>query len=414
VNILSRVLGLKTKPAPVTHEEAPKPADPTVENKANMTRRDALKILGKFGIACATVGVAGALQGCDVRYRRAPVDQNFDINQGEGKFEGQQLPEVGEVSKENVVYLFDQYLSDIGFPLSFDDFLELDESRQFKLKDPTTFNDKVKVNLGYGADKPYISYNNNENQPQTIIFDLKKGFITIKDESTNTFTADANFGITKGQFAVRSRETDTESTEELPLRLSEKVINSKGLICEGTHERDKSTAVYYQKDKPGSSEIRGTADLLDMLGKNDGHDYPFKSTKINLRDIKDVNQLMQIYYYFSGKPESMKDFVISAMAFEFFDKGMKDEYRHPLDSLKSGWGDCDDFVVLAGFWAKLNGHKVKYVFLPNHVFAFVTTKDNKNYAFDSQKPEYFHEANSLNSYMKEYYKDPTVDEITEV
>lgn len=60
--------------------------------------------------------------------------------------------------------------------------------------------------------------------------------------------------------------------------------------------------------------------------------------------------------------------------YEKLDKNWKDEYRDPIQILKSGWGDCDDYVMLNALWAKLNGYRGRVVLVQNidldkkHVF----------------------------------------------
>ncbi len=60
-------------------------------------------------------------------------------------------------------------------------------------------------------------------------------------------------------------------------------------------------------------------------------------------------------------PEAYVAFYSNFVKYSKLDREKADEYRHPIDSLKSGWGDCDDFVMLNALWGKLNGYKGKVV-----------------------------------------------------
>ena len=392
----------ETEPIQESSIETISPTGPAIRTSITHTRENIFRKLAKIGIFVLATNTAANLPGCTLK---VPYDQNFDINLYGELFETTRLPTPEPIQKEQIEYIFDQYLSDIGFPMLFNDFLEIDEEDIIKLKNLNMEiqNSELKpITLSNGDF--YFEYTDHENRKLRIGFHLKDKKIDIQDLETGTFIADAEYTTTQGQFAIRSKESNPSSTE-FPITQRENIVNSNGFIFNGTNENGESHASYYDINSPIGSEVKDTESLLNMLKQNEGYDYPFKSTKLNLSDIQTTDQLAQIYYYFTDKPESLKDFILSVIEFEYNDKTTKDEYRSPIDSLKSGWGDCDDFVVLTGLWGKMNGHKVQYIKIPHHVFTFIETQDGKKYIFDSESLVYFYEVESLESYMQERYPD---------
>ncbi|HPU95041.1 MAG TPA: hypothetical protein PK398_02590 [Candidatus Gracilibacteria bacterium] len=385
---------LVESPVQTTPDTNPAIVKPIVHTRENIFRK-----LAKIGVFIFATNGAMTAPGCTFK---VPYDQNFDINSYGELFETTTLPTPESIHENQIEYVFDQYLSDIGFPMLCKDFLEIDETNQIKLKPGNTTNKIKPITLSNGDF--YFEYTDQENRQLRAFFHLKDQRIDIQDSTTGTYIADAEFSNKQGQFAIRSKELNPPSTEP-EISQKEIIMNSNGLICNGIRENGESHASYYNINSPIGAEIKDTESLLAMLKENEGYDYPFKSTKIDLRDIQTTDQLAQIYYYFTDKPESLKDFIVSAMEFEYNDKTKGDEYRAPIDSLKSGWGDCDDFVILTGLWGKMNGHKVQYIKIPKHVFTFIETEDNKKYIFDSESLVYFYEIDSLESYMQEHYPD---------
>jgi len=362
--------------------------DPAIGTSITHTRENIFRKLAKIGVFVLATNATANLPGCTMKI---PYDQNFDINSYGELFETTRLPTPEPIQKDQIEYVFDQYLSDIGFSKTFKDFLEIDEEGEIH-------------SLESSNDNIYFEYTDQENRKLRAFFYLKDKKINIQDLETGTFITDAEYTTTQGQFAIRSKESNPSSTE-FPITQRENIVNSNGFIFNGTNENGESHASYYDINSPIGSEVKDTESLLNMLKQNEGYDYPFKSTKLNLSDIQTTDQLAQIYYYFTDKPESLKDFILSVIEFEYNDKTTKDEYRSPIDSLKSGWGDCDDFVVLAGLWGKMNGYKTQYIKIPQHVFTFIETQEGKKYIFDSESLVYFYEIDSFESYMQEHYPD---------
>ncbi len=392
----------ETEPIQESSIETISPTGPAIRTSITHTRENIFRKLAKIGIFVLATNTVANLPGCTLK---VPYDQNFDINLYGELFETTRLPTPEPIQKEQIEYIFDQYLSDIGFPMLFNDFLEIDEEGIIKLKNLNLKiqNSKLKpITLSNGDF--YFEYTDQENRKLRIVFHPKDKKIDIQDLETGTFIADAEYTTTQGRFAIRSKEANPSSTDST-ITKRENIINSNGIIFNGTNENGESHANYYDINSPIGSEVKDTESLLDMLKRNEGYDYPFKSTNINLSDIQTTDQLAQIYYYFTDKPESLKDFILSVIEFEYNDKTIKDEYRSPIDSLKSGWGDCDDFVVLTGLWGKMNGYKTQYIKIPHHVFTFIETQDGKKYIFDSESLVYSYEVDSLESYMQEHYPD---------
>lgn len=42
------------------------------------------------------------------------------------------------------------------------------------------------------------------------------------------------------------------------------------------------------------------------------------------------------------------------------DASLSQEYKAPMQTINDGWGDCDDYAMLNGYWGKLNGFMVEF------------------------------------------------------
>lgn len=102
-------------------------------------------------------------------------------------------------------------------------------------------------------------------------------------------------------------------------------------------------------------------------------------TRGDFRNIT-MGKLREIFQLISD-PQIMAGFMRFAIGYSKNDNGSDDEYRSPIDTLRSGWGDCDDYCVISYFWAYLHGFYPNLVGIHNtdekmrHVFmTFVNNK----------------------------------------
>lgn len=351
------------------------------ENKADLGRRDFLINLCRIATGAA---IARVVPGCAPWY--LPYDQNFDINAFGNQLEGNTPPEIAEIQDEQVAFAFDLYFEKIGCPLRFDNILEFADHGI-----------RAKENSGESANgsQPTFRYTDAQNRTIEIIFSLERKIILTRDVQRNAYVEQAQWKFNPGQFKIFYSHAAPEIT-----------VNSRGLVCEGTTRNNQNLPSYYQAGTPDRFEINGVDSLLSMMGLNNGYEFPYSSTRpLNLTDIRGIDQLVRIYSYLYT-PESLGAFLVAAIKARD-DGGYRDEYKNPLQTLREG-GDCDDDVVMSGFWAKLYGYEVTYIYVTNHVFAEVHLSENRHYVFDSRNLLFVEQIESLDEYMARHFPGQSV------
>lgn len=177
---------------------------------------------------------------------------------------------------------------------------------------------------------------------------------------------------------------------------------------------DKATGAtsFFTKDKPNEIQtIRGYQDLIDFLDKQTnaaGLSGILKN--ISIRDIQSVEQLREIAKRLPPNSKAFRDLVKGSISYAKNDNGSSDEYRSPIDTLRSGWGDCDDYSVLNAFWAYMRGYKTRVIKIHSddddarapHVFVVYTDGKTGN-AFvldvDRVTPLASADENGINAYL---------------
>ena len=86
-----------------------------------------------------------------------------------------------------------------------------------------------------------------------------------------------------------------------------------------------------------------------------------RSVKIDNIVIDD--DLFKIWALLGKDPEMYLAFMKSVITYRGWDLDEKDLFRNPIDTMQTGWADCDDWAVVHYFWAHL--HR----FNPNLVIA---------------------------------------------
>jgi hypothetical protein len=79
-----------------------------------------------------------------------------------------------------------------------------------------------------------------------------------------------------------------------------------------------------------------------------------KKRHLKVDDINVEKDLATIFAMMGRDPEMYLAFMRAAVSYQMWDLAPEETFRHPLDSIRSGWVDCDDWAVLHYFWAYMH------------------------------------------------------------
>lgn len=133
------------------------------------------------------------------------------------------------------------------------------------------------------------------------------------------------------------------------------------------------------------------------------------STGARMKDLRDVPHLIDIFRKMPKDPNALAGLLKFGIHYEVNDKSKKDEFRHPLETLKSGWGDCDDYVMVNQLWSHLNGYSPNLVFIldkggtDGHVFIWYTDENGRTVVLDNDKCETLENGKKVEDYIKRTY-----------
>lgn len=130
-----------------------------------------------------------------------------------------------------------------------------------------------------------------------------------------------------------------------------------------------ATSIYYSDNPNKAHQLNGYKDLIDFLDhRKSATGLKMILAHANIRDVENVEQLFEIMKRLPPNSLAFSDLMKANFSYAKNDDGMDDEYRHPIETIRSGWGDCDDYAVLNGTWAYMRGYNVFVVHQPDHVF----------------------------------------------
>ena len=117
-----------------------------------------------------------------------------------------------------------------------------------------------------------------------------------------------------------------------------------------------------------SFDVFNTESLLNLMRKNKDKSLFSLDHRIfpesTCEDISSIDQVIEMIKQLPH--DDAKSFI--GLYSDFFkyaarDSKPEDTYKNPIETLKSHWGDCDDFSQINGLWAKLNGYRVEFIYL---------------------------------------------------
>ena len=146
-----------------------------------------------------------------------------------------------------------------------------------------------------------------------------------------------------------------------------------------------------------------------FLNSPDGLD-PLKHFAESMTDIGD---LIEIFRLLPRNRDVYRSFINAVLGYHTRDKTQEDEYRHPIDTLRSGWADCDDYVVIHALWAHLHKYKPNLVQLeksgsPYHVLVWYADENGGVVIMDNGNVRALDPDETLESHLKKNYPDMKV------
>lgn len=205
--------------------------------------------------------------------------------------------------------------------------------------------------------------------------------------------------------------------EERIMVSKEKIISPQGEVA--TFDCD--AGYRFQKNRDGEViEIKSAESLQKFFSEcnsrlicdkflNFQHSDPDWYDKLqrgDLKDLKDIGQLIDIFKNMPGTPYAISGFMKFACKYGANDKVNADEYRHPVETLKSGWGDCDDYVATNFLWAHLHGFEPRLVYITggkngdaNHVFIWYPNKNGEIVVHDNHRTETLYKGIDIGNYL---------------
>lgn len=142
-------------------------------------------------------------------------------------------------------------------------------------------------------------------------------------------------------------------------------------------------------------DIQDFIDVIEVLPKDSAvFEILFqKIEKITFKSSDRVEALVEIIRLMPRDAKIFCQFLGKIIGFALKDHGSKDQFRHPINTLSSGWGDCDDYVVLHYFWAYLQNYNPYIADLDakesgklGHVFTWFENEENRIVVLDASGP----------------------------
>ncbi len=139
-----------------------------------------------------------------------------------------------------------------------------------------------------------------------------------------------------------------------------------------------------------------------------------------LKPIDEADLVEMIRCLPSNDPTFFEKLVDRLVVGKMGDINLSYEYKAPMTTLADGWGDCDDYTMLNGFWGKLNGFLVQFHIWNyskngdgNHVNSVLTNPQTRE-IFMCDNNFVIKGATDVNQRLSAYqsnYKSPEVVEI---
>ena len=420
-----------------------KPKEKTDE-KVQLSRRQMLKGIGALGIAVAAgINTAACNEGYDYRERFSQNFNIYDYPQFKPDEQKEWQEQKGYVDKDIGLCLQETIDEEIAIKLPVDKLftynfqngrvnfnpVSVDKTEIKKiLQDSGIKADKVEVTLSeYAYD---LTISQISPAAATVHFRLYTGLAIFINgtpkfgPTTSGREKSINFNFNNGGtgvavFSGPSREVNgktvtvgdkvkiispdgnkgTFSAEEISsYEILQKIIinisNPESLIaflksCTSTHMAEMMMICYF-----------------------DSHRFKDLFPEVNFikGDFSNVNmdQLLEIFRLLPRDPHVFAGFMRFTIGYSKSDQSMDDEFRHPINTLRSGWGDCDDYTEISYFWAYLNRYKPYLVGIKNgddrHVFIWYQDEHGLVNIINNSSCVIMQKGQTLNDYLAQDYR----------
>jgi hypothetical protein len=130
------------------------------------------------------------------------------------------------------------------------------------------------------------------------------------------------------------------------------------------------------------------------------------------KDIDSIETIREILELIPKKNLALwRRFLNLAVRYQKKDRTQEDEYRHPQDTLQSGWADCDDYAVINAFWSYLHGYEPSYIEInlpPDaegnkraHGFVWFSNEEARIVVLDNDNCTILEKGKTVTDYLKE-------------
>lgn len=391
----------------------PAPSDKSdakeIDRPLNQTRRNFFKCLG---VGAAAAIAPGLLEGC---YEVDVYDTDFFKNFNPYDYPAlgpeniKQWSEKTAYNKDDIPLALKQCLDEEFMikinPADFYDFDFIDRKATLTPK-PLTNEEIIAILSGNGISVKNMTFNQKDgslyienNYGQTLTLHQSQSIITMKGST--------NAGIPKiltihrtnngsGVVCSSSRYIQNTAGKEDFLITKIKVISPEQEI--GTYDFDNGIAYqtnvrkrpYSLSSMEGFNRFLNEARNIQMSDALFHQDHTLPGLEKNilagnkdlvpLQQISTIRELRTIIGKLPKDPLTFTSFIKRSISPDFKDRSKQDEYRNPLETIKSGWADCDDFAMLNYFWAYLQNYKPEFVLLNtgnNNGHVFIYFQDEK-------------------------------------
>ncbi len=128
----------------------------------------------------------------------------------------------------------------------------------------------------------------------------------------------------------------------------------------------------------------------------------------SLTNIEKIDQLIEIFRLLPADPKMYGLLLRSCLQYKLYDRTVKDEFRNPVTTLRSGWADCDDFAVINYFWAFLHRFNPNMTVITNnrnnshHVFIWYRDDQDRFVVMDNNDTLELDSSYDVEKYLQDF------------
>lgn len=335
------------------------------DQKVDESRRGFLKGITALGVLAA----APSLEGCE----NDPFwgfDQNINLSQVEELAQKGPVVESKFLSEDEYYDILERTWAQKNLHLDPRKIITLpqSESQSWKFIDDRDAIEAAVTEGGYtfigvhfenGGDFPYLRFSDGEGVPYKIGLYLQNELaVNIRGqkggEPYHRFSTrmpplpEADSLLSFERFDNGELKTSYGFSEDVFTTLGSAISNDakavKLFVDEGVREITSKDQMWkYLSQHPNAS-------LISNILKNVPREF------LKIESLDDLNSIIQLLP--SNDPSFFSE-ILNRIVLPKVDTRDSQEYKSPMQTLKDGFGDCDDWTILTGYWAKLNGFELR-------------------------------------------------------